>query len=725
MFRLSRPGTTMFALLLVLAWFGGAGQGEERAAAKIGLLVGIQRYAHLDAREQLQGCRNDLGLIRDLLAQRLGFADGDLTVLADEAATSQRIRGELARLSRQASELAGQGRTPHVVVYFSGHGSQIADQPPGDEECDEEDGLDETLVPYDAQRQGGPEDIRDDELYRFVERVAAASAARIWVILDCCHSGTGLRGATRIRQLDRVGGAIPSAAGARLIRPKSLPAGVVLLTACRASEVEPEFRDENGEAYGLLTRALAEVLQRSPSLAGISYLALRDRIARCYGQLGVVPCPTPQLEGSPEDLSRGVLGGVLRSDRAEYVPVEADPLDASKVRIQAGILRGVTEGSLFELFPEPGPIGADGGIEPPADSHPSMAWIEITRADAASSNGRVFTWADSDRKNKIKIGLPSGFRSGWAAQRYCQAGLDRLRVHVAEAVQTNGGRIVLPPGDDRAEKAIRDALDEAGEPEAFAAWVDASAPCDLVLLQDGGKATILPATGTITGGSALPGWGPFDLREPPASGDLRRGLEKIARARRLIRVASLPAAQPGAPLELELQSVELNDALEIVKSAAWPGASDATARIERDAIFALKVSYRGGSGPPVYATLLVVDPDMTIHAVLPYQFGAGLVEQLMLQPGDVRLSLPYRCTSPFGVHTAILLVTSEPNDLYLLAQPGLPRLRSAGEGSELEALLLAPEPGQRGTSRRPRLIRLESPTWSAHVMQWEAVAAIP
>ncbi len=79
----------------------------------------------------------------------------------------------------------------------------------------------------------------------------------------------------------------------------------------------------------------------------------------------------------------------------------------------------------------------------------------------------------------------------------------------------------------------------------------------------------------------------------------------------------MPAASSGAPLRLELQSVEINDASEVVKSAAWSTVSDEVPIIECGALFAFKVSYGGAAGPAVYATLLAVDPDMTIHAVLP------------------------------------------------------------------------------------------------------------
>ncbi len=695
---------------------------------RLALLVGVQQYANLGEAEDLQGCRNDVELMRRLLLDRLGFSAADVTVLLDEEATGERIRRELRLLGERVRKLPSEGPLPQTLFFFSGHGSQIADQPAGHPDCDEEDGLDETLVPYDARRQGGPEDIRDDELYRFVASVCDQGRARLWVVLDCCHSGTGTRGTTRVRQLLRQVAAVPAGPQGRTIRPKRLPPGAVLLTACRPEEVEPEFR-QGHQTYGLLTRALAEVLRRRPAVSRLSYRELRDRVVDCYGRLGVVPSPRPQLEGAAESLAGVVLDAGPAADRKRNLPVQADPLDRSTVRLEAGTLDGVTKGSLFELFRSAEAIeGArgDAGTPPPS----SVAWLEIVAVDPLSARASVFRWANGSAPTRIDVGLPGDFRRGVAVERVHQPDSHRLRVRVVRVGRAGTKETILRPGDPAAGKAIGEVLGAAaGKAAAWAEWVGRRPPCDLVLRVQGHKAVLVPATGTITlapeseaEGAPLAGWGPIELDGPAAAENLQGDLRRIARARRLIRVASAPPSEkPGPPVRLELVRVRLNESLKIDQTSPWPTADEGLPRVARDKLFAFKVSHQGRSGPPVYATVLAVDPDMEIQAVLPYQSGVGLEDHQRLAPGQSRLSLPYRCTRPLGVHWAVLLVTPRPNDLHLMAQPGLPRLRSAGQPSQLEALLWGPELGPSRGSRRPRPKRSAGPSWSARVLRWEAV----
>jgi hypothetical protein len=69
------------------------------------------------------------------------------------------------------------------VFHFSGHGSQVADQKP----FDEDDDLDEALCVSDVQSDGSNL-LLDDELGR---RLDDSPASLVTVILDCCHAGTG------------------------------------------------------------------------------------------------------------------------------------------------------------------------------------------------------------------------------------------------------------------------------------------------------------------------------------------------------------------------------------------------------------------------------------------------------------------------------------------------------------------------------------------------------
>ena len=118
--------------------------------------------------EPLNGAVNDVELMKQTLVGRFGFPTVDIVTLLDEHATGAAIREQLTDLTKRVSELPVGALPVQGLIHSSGHGSKVPDQPAGDPNHDEADGLDETLVPYDATRQGGVEDIPDDELYQMV-----------------------------------------------------------------------------------------------------------------------------------------------------------------------------------------------------------------------------------------------------------------------------------------------------------------------------------------------------------------------------------------------------------------------------------------------------------------------------------------------------------------------------------------------------------------------------
>ena len=144
---------------------------------KKALLVGINRYP--DPNNELKGCVNDVRQMAETLKSRYGFpGDGNMRILTDARATTRAILDGLAWLT------AGASPGDSLVFHYSGHGSQVPDLH-FDETTDR---LDEILCPYDLDWD---HPLTDDDL-------AAACAdvprgALLTVILDCCHSGTGLR----------------------------------------------------------------------------------------------------------------------------------------------------------------------------------------------------------------------------------------------------------------------------------------------------------------------------------------------------------------------------------------------------------------------------------------------------------------------------------------------------------------------------------------------------
>jgi hypothetical protein len=108
---------------------------------KLALLVGINQYEDPDIRA-LRGALNDVDAVKDVLIGKFGFDEKNVLSLRNEQA-----KGDSIRAAFRTHLIDGvKGKQDVVVFYYSGHGSQVLDEPDGDES----DGLDETLVPYDS-----------------------------------------------------------------------------------------------------------------------------------------------------------------------------------------------------------------------------------------------------------------------------------------------------------------------------------------------------------------------------------------------------------------------------------------------------------------------------------------------------------------------------------------------------------------------------------------------
>jgi hypothetical protein len=133
----------------------------------------------------LNGCVNDA---RDVAAalKPLGFTTRTTTVLTDADATKAAVMGKLTELTDRVR----QGKLDHLIFSFSSHGTQIKDL-----DGDERDGVDEAFACYDIAQKGDQWDrdtvIVDDELH--AQFTGLPAGVLVEVLLDTCHSGTGLR----------------------------------------------------------------------------------------------------------------------------------------------------------------------------------------------------------------------------------------------------------------------------------------------------------------------------------------------------------------------------------------------------------------------------------------------------------------------------------------------------------------------------------------------------
>ncbi len=143
---------------------------------RIGVFIGISDYqdsnirglriCHLDAREMARVMR-----ARGEIDQSFVLVNQQATLRKIE----ETIRKRVTKLTRPGDE---------VIIYWSGHGARVAD-----ENGDEKDGLDELLVPYDANTENidtvKATMLSDDTFGRWIQEL---DGRRIAVILDTCHS---------------------------------------------------------------------------------------------------------------------------------------------------------------------------------------------------------------------------------------------------------------------------------------------------------------------------------------------------------------------------------------------------------------------------------------------------------------------------------------------------------------------------------------------------------
>ncbi|HYL25668.1 MAG TPA: caspase family protein, partial [Burkholderiales bacterium] len=318
-----------------------------QTGVKRALLVGINNYA---AVPRLQGSVNDVETMRQVLVSRWGFAERNITVLTDERATRAAIMAALDRLVKEA------GPDDIVYFHFSGHGSQVKDL-----NGDEDDGLDETIIPQDG-RVGDVRDIVDDELDEIFARLKARS---VLIVLDSCHSGTATR-STDIRtrsvpQDTRI--AIyeayeKSKVSTRAVVPVMESHFVVFAGA--ADNQEALDGPVDGRFHGFFTYALARSMGNSPLNASARevFRGVEQEMRKIQARINRSVMPEPQLEAPPELLDkplfepRSVQGAVAGSAPPARLPwVEARPQGPGRITLVNSLLLGGGPGSTWAIYP--------------------------------------------------------------------------------------------------------------------------------------------------------------------------------------------------------------------------------------------------------------------------------------------------------------------------------------------------------------------------------------
>ncbi len=152
---------------------------------KRALVVGIGEYPKESGWTVVHG-DNDLWITVQMLLS-VGFEEKNILELSNSYATKDNITACLGQLVSASK--------PGDVVYlhFSGHGQQMTDL-----NGDEEDGYDESFVPYDAEMyfsetDNGEKHLSDDEIAIYLRQLkrAVGDKGRVITVIDACHSGEG------------------------------------------------------------------------------------------------------------------------------------------------------------------------------------------------------------------------------------------------------------------------------------------------------------------------------------------------------------------------------------------------------------------------------------------------------------------------------------------------------------------------------------------------------
>lgn len=329
---------------------------NESSKEKFALVIGIDDYINGEpwpGHGDLGGCVNDANGIEEMLIER-GFSKDKITKLLNGQATREGILKAFDKLVDDVSK----SQDAIVVISYAGHGDQITD-----DNGDEEDGLDETIVPADAamNKRGDTsiKDITDDEIEERFAKLAN-STRNITFIIDSCHSGTISRNVNappkgfRARRLplglrEQSKSPAPLAKRGRtadsdnglLNRSRSY----VAISGCRSDQESGETLTE--PAHGVMTASLLAALADAPKNATYRqiYEDLRGRALREPGAQGVMNAPQePQIEG---DLDRVFLGEAgTRGERFFRV----EKITGTTITIPAGRSGAISEGTQVAIY---------------------------------------------------------------------------------------------------------------------------------------------------------------------------------------------------------------------------------------------------------------------------------------------------------------------------------------------------------------------------------------
>lgn len=247
----------LYLIAVAMLFFSAVNAQRKRA-----FLVGISHYDTALTGYQWNNINGveDVNLLGSVLKNQ-GFT---ATTLLDEQATFGNIVSRITQFINKTK------KGDIVYLHFSTHGQPVEDQ-----NGDEEDGWDESIVPIDAYKlykkglYEGQKHLTDDLLNKYIKKLREkiGSTGFLYVVIDACHAGTSSRANDETVRGTHVGFTYNNKVFKPSINKKShyrieasaKLSDVLFIEACRSDQVNTEIKVD-GKRFGPLSYNIAQAL---------------------------------------------------------------------------------------------------------------------------------------------------------------------------------------------------------------------------------------------------------------------------------------------------------------------------------------------------------------------------------------------------------------------------------------------------------------------------------
>lgn len=362
----------------------------EVTTSRRALLIACSIFPDAPNVKSLPGAENDVARFEQLLSspkyqfqsieKLAGWTEG-----SDRNPTAANIAAAFQRL------IASSHQDDQVFILMSGHGTQveaIADEQESFGISEEPDGKDEAFIAADYGTEQRV--IRDDTIGQWLQQLKA-KGAHVWIVFDCCHSGSMTRAAGDEEPRRLLAANTPDAN-----RTKSAPdssdtgivdlsvvtkfsqgnaattGSVVALFAAQNFETTPEMTRPIGAVAlpenkrGLLSYHLEYLLNNLSGKA--TYRDIENALANRYYSERGMRGPNPYLEG---DIDRAVFG-VDQVEQIRSLELKRQEQDWELV---GGIVDGVSIGTQLSVYANDKLIGTV-TAEEVGLNRSTVSWIE-------------------------------------------------------------------------------------------------------------------------------------------------------------------------------------------------------------------------------------------------------------------------------------------------------------------------------------------------------------